>query len=116
VDSNVIQFPTHAVREWIGFEKIIQRGLEQRGASPEMTKEVCARMKEAFEKFRARFEFSYQMPPLPEGLRVAIQDSINKALKAFADQIHEYTSDLMLDRLELEIELYNLKHEESEKA
>ena len=75
-----------------------------------MTKEVCARMKEAFEKFRAQFQFSYQMPPLPEGLRVAIQDSINKALKVFGDQIHEYTSNLMIDRLQLEIELYNLEH------
>ena len=73
-------------------------------------------MKEAFEKFRTRFEFSYQMPPLPEGLRVAIQDSINKALKIFGGQIHEYTVNLMLDRLQLEIELYNLKHEEPEKA
>ncbi len=116
MDSNIIQFPTHAVREWIGYEKIIKRGLKERGASPEMTEEVCARMKEAFEKFRTRFEFSCHMPPLPEELRVAIQDSINRALKMFGDQIHEYTANILLDRLQLEIELYNVKHEEPEKA
>ena len=110
MDSSIIQFPTDAVREWVRYEKIIHRALEQHGASSEMTKEVCARMKEAFEKFRSRFDFSYQLPPLPEGLGREIHDSINKALKTFADQVHEYTSQLMLDRLLLGIELYNLRH------
>ena len=116
MDSNVIPFPTHAVREWIIIERTIRDILEEGGASPEMTKEVCARMKEVSEKFQARFEFTYQTPPLPEGVRTAIQDSINKALKTFADKLREYTSNLMLDRLKLEIELYNLRHEEPEKA
>jgi hypothetical protein len=116
MDSNVIQFPTHAVREWIEYERSMQTILERNGASPEMIKEVIARMNEVFKKFAARFDFHFEMPPLPEDLRVIIQDSINKALKKFGDQVHEYTNELIHDRLWLEVELYNLRHEGPEEA
>jgi hypothetical protein len=110
MDSNVIEFPTRAVRDWIGYEKVIQKNMQKGGASPEMIKEVCARMKEAFPKFAASFEFRFDMPLLPQGLGIAVQDSINKALEKFREEIHEYTNQVIFDRLRLEIELYNVRH------
>jgi hypothetical protein len=116
MNSNVIEFPTRAVRDWIGYEKVIQGDMQKGGASPEMIQEVCARMKEAFQKFAVPFEFRIQMPALPEDLRLAVEESINKALKQFREEIHEYTHRLILDRFQLEVDLYNLRHEEPEEA
>ena len=116
MDSNVIQFPTRAVREWIILERHFQDILERSGASPEMTEEVCARMKEAAEKFNGEFKFALELPPLPEGLKGIIDDAIQKAAKILADQVHEYSWKIMLDRLQLEIDLYSLSHEEPDEA
>ncbi len=55
------------------------------------------------------------MPPLPEGLKKIIDGAMQKATKELADQVHEYTNQLIFDRLQLEIDLYNLRHEEPEK-
>ena len=110
MDSNVIEFPTRSVRDWIGYERVIQKHMQESGASPEMIKQVCTRMKEAFPKFAASFEFRFDMPRLPQGLGTAVQDSINKALEKFREEIHEYTNQIIFDRLCLEIELYNARH------
>lgn len=81
-----------------------------------MMEEVCARMKEALEKFNGQFKFALELPPLPDELKRIIDGAMQKATKELADQVHEYTSQLMLDRLQLEVDLYNLRHEEPEKA
>lgn len=116
MDSNVIEFPIRAVREWIILERSFRVILERSGASPEMMEEVCARMKEAQEKFNGEFKFALELPPLPEELKRIIDGAIQKATKELADQVHEYTNQLRLDRLKLEVELYNLRHEGPEKA
>ncbi len=116
MNSNVIEFPTRIVRHWIEIEKIIRGNLERSGAAPEMVDEVCGRIKESWKKFDIQISIPFQFPAgLPEWVRKAIDDSLQKLTKSVADQIHEYTSNLMLDRLHLEIELYNLRHQESEK-
>jgi hypothetical protein len=114
--SNVIQFPIRAVREWIILERSFRGILERSGASPEMMEEVCARMKEAQEKFDCEFKLALELPPLPEGLKTIIDGAMQKATKELADQVHEYTNQLRLDRLQMEIQLYKLRHEEPEKA
>lgn len=116
MSSNVIEFPTRVVRDWIAYEKVFQENMQKGGASPEMIKEVYVRMKEAFPKFAVGFKFSLQMPSLPQELGMLITDSINKALKSFGEQIHEYTNQLIIDRFQLEVELYNLRHGEPDKA
>ena len=115
MDSNVIEFPTRAVRDWIILERTFRGILERSGAPPEMMEEVCARMKEAIEKFNGQFKFALELPPLPERLKKIIDDALQRATKELADQVHEYTNQLIFDRLQLEVELYNLRHEEPEK-
>jgi hypothetical protein len=110
MDSNIIEFPTRVVRDWIGYEKVIREKMQEGGASPEMIKEVCERMKEVFPKFATGFEFRFEIPRLPEELAIAIQNSIKKTLTKFREEIHEYTNQLILEHLRLEIELYNLRH------
>ena len=112
MDSNVINFPTEAVRDWVLVEKSIKNIMQQADASPEMIKEVCGRMKEIWEKYKIEFKFSVELPTLsnfPEALRKEIDESLKKAFETFAEQIHEYTSQVLFDRLLLEIELYKLR-------
>lgn len=111
----VIQFPTRAVRDSAAIERTLRQILNQCGASPDMIEEVCSRTKDYFEKLNIDFGTSCQLPPLPEGLKAVIQDSINQGLKKLFDQIHEYTSKILYDRVCLEIELYTLRHEEPDK-
>ncbi len=110
--TNVIEFPTGSACEWIEFEKIIQDVFEQAGASQEMTEEVSARMKGAYERYNRKFTFALALP-LPENIsskqRKEIDDSVRKAVESFSDEIHEYTSQVLLDRLFIEIELYKLR-------
>lgn len=113
--AEIIEFPTHDVRDWIIRERTFRNILKQSGASPEMTEEVCSRMKVAMEKFNGNFKITLDLPPLPEGSKRIIDHAIQNARKELADQIHEYTGNLILDRLQLEIDLYNLRHEEPEK-
>jgi hypothetical protein len=117
MESNVIEFPTRAVREWTVLERSFRDVLARSGASPEMMEEVCGRMKEYWKKSDVKISLPIQIPAgLPEWARKAIDDSFQKLTKSLADQLHVYTGDLMLDRLRLEVDLYNLRHEEPEKA
>lgn len=110
MSSNVIEFPTRAVRDWVVMERTIQEIMQEGGGSTEMIKEVCGRMKETWEKYNTQFGFALELPQLPPVLARAINDSVQKAIKDLVDQIHEYTSKIFYDRLLLEIELYKLRH------
>jgi len=112
MDSNITNFPTQAVRDWVLVERSIKDIMQQADASQEMIKEVCRRMKEVWEKYKIEFKFSLELPSLPNfpaGLRKEIVESVQKAFKPFSEQIHEYTSQVLFDRLLLEIELYKLR-------
>jgi len=110
--TNAVEFPTGSEREWIMFEKTIQEALEKVGASEAMTQEVSARMKEVYERYDRKFTFALSLP-LPENLslkqRREIDHSIRTAVGRLTDEIHEYTSEVLFDRLCMEIELYKLR-------
>jgi len=112
--TNIIEFPTRSVREWIKVERTIRETLEQAGASQEMTEEVCGRMKEVYEKYDRVFTFALGLP-LPEHLsleqRRAIDNSIRNAVEGLTKEIHEYTNQVLFDRLCIEIELYKMQSE-----
>ncbi len=107
-----IKFPTDSAPEWVEFEKIIRDVFENAGASQEMTEQVSARMKGTYERYNRKFNFALALP-LPENLsskqKKEIDNSIRKAVEDFTDEIHEYTSQVLLDRLCIEIELYKLR-------
>ncbi len=110
--TEVKEFHTSSAGEWIMFEKTIREALEKAGASQEMVQEVSARMKEVFKRYDRKFNFALALP-LPENLsskqREEIDDSIRKAVEGLTNEINEYTSEVLFDRLCLEIELYKLR-------
>lgn len=112
MSAEIIEFPTRAVRDWIAVENIIQKNLQQAGASPEMIQDVCAQMKESWEKLDIQLTFALELPPMPEGFRNIINNSVKNALEGFKKQIHEYSTQVIFDRLLLEIQLYKLRHGE----
>lgn len=112
IDSKVLQFPVDGIRKSIQCEKIFRQILENSGCSPEMIKTICARMEEFRKIIDLRIEFSPLLPPLPKELREAVDEAIKKELKKMADQIHNMTNELLNDRFQLEVDLYELRHEE----
>lgn len=110
--TEVKEFPTGSAGEWIIFEKTIREALEKAGASKEMTQQVSGRMKEVYEKYDRKFTLALS-PPLPDNLsskqRREIDNSIRNAIEELTNEIHEYTSEVLFDRLCIEIELYKLR-------
>lgn len=113
MNSNVIKFPTKAVRDWALVEKAIKDTMQLAGASPEMMTEVCGKMKEVWEKYNLKFTFNMLLPGnFPEELRTVIEDSLRNAVEELAKQIHEYSNQVLFDRLLLEVQLYKVRHGE----
>jgi len=110
--ANVIEFSTGSAPEWMMFEKTIREALEKADASREMTQEVSARMKEVYERYDRKFTLALSSP-LPENLsskqRMEIDNSIRNAVEGLTKEIHEYTSQVLFDRMCIEIELYKLR-------
>jgi len=111
---NLVEFPTHAVHEWIMVQETIQEILQQGGATSEMIKEICARMKEVFEKYNQKFTFAVKLP-FPGYITLeqhkTIEDALRTAIEGLGNEIHNSTNQVFLDRLRLEIELYKLRLE-----
>ena len=110
--TEIKEFSTGSAGEWMMFENTIREALEKAGASQEMVQEVSARMKQVFEKYDRKFTLALS-PPLAENLstkqRREIDNSIRNAIEELTNEIHEYTSEVLLDRLFIEIELYKLR-------
>ena len=60
MDSNVIQFPTRTVHNWVKIERIFRDIL--RGNPPVMADEICGRMKESWKKFDIQILLPFQVP------------------------------------------------------
>ena len=110
--TEVKESHTGSAGKWMMFEKTIREALEKAGASEEMTQQVSGRMKEVYERYDRKFTLALSRP-LPENLslkqRKEIDDSIRNAVQVLTDEIHEYTSEVLFDRLCIEIELYKLR-------
>ena len=114
METNVINFPTRAVREWVMVEITIRDVLEEAGASSKMIKEICARMKDLYEKYNQRYTFALKLPlsdHVPLEQQRAIEDAVRNAVEGLEMDIYEYSSQVLFDRLCLEIELYKLRSE-----
>ena len=108
--GDVIDFPGQALQEWAGFEHTIRRLMK--GLPPvEMQDEVVAQMKNFFLRHNLKFRLPIELPgSLSETHKKDILSSISLALKGFEQQIHGYTNRILMERLQVEIELYRLRH------
>ncbi len=117
MSPNVVEFPTRLARKWAGFERFIPDMLQQQyGATPEMMNEVCGRMKECWKKLDVDISLPFRMVlGLNEKAQKAFDDSFQKLKEGLAYQIGKLVKEILLDRLNMEVELYNLRHPEVKK-
>ena len=105
--ADIIPFPSRAVREWAIIERTIVETLKDAGADATAASHITRRMKEFFALCDRNFSTSIQ---LPSSTTVAQQEKLRAALEAmassFTTKLHDFTSELMVDRLILELRFY----------
>ena len=107
--ADIIPFPSKAVRDWTIWERAIIEILEDAGADATASSHITRCMKEFHSLCYRDFSTSIHYE-LPSSTTVAQQEKLSVALEAmFASlttKLHDFTNELMLDRLKLEIQLY----------
>ncbi len=105
--AGIIPFPSKAVRDWALLERTIADILKDAGADATASSHITRRMKEFFALCDRDFSTSIQ---LPSSTTVAQQENLRAALESmaagFTTKLVDFTNQLMLDRLELEVQLY----------
>ena len=103
--DNIIDFPKKDEREWLIIEKSIKMNLnETNRLSNNDIDYICKRIKEFyFEVMNEKFSFNFEIPQgISEEKR---KELINSVKNSFKKQIHNYTSKILYERLEFEVEL-----------
>jgi len=111
--AEIFRFPDKSARTWATIEEEIRNQLDSCGASSDMENEVCNRLKEYYEKVACRtFRLDVALP-IPESATEeeakVITAVVRKAFSQLESQIHEFTTHILMDRMLLEIVLYNQK-------
>ena len=110
--GDIIKFPTRAVRGWAEIERTLRAILTQASAPIEMQNEVLSRMKKVFQRYSVEFGVSLELPAnfSPEQ-QEAVAMSLCGALEDHEKRLQDFMNQILLERLQLEIELYKLRHE-----
>jgi len=107
--SNVIQFPSRALRNWERFRPAIEDVLSKSGMGSAGIEAVTERMKQAWLSYDHDYSITFTLP-LPESVpaeqRQDIMDAVTQGLTEFERKVQSIMNQVMLDRLKLEIELY----------
>jgi len=109
---NIINFPTRAVRGWTEIERTLRSIFTQASAPTEMQYEVLTRMKEVFQRYSVEFGVSLELPAnFSPQQQEAVATSLRRALEDHEKRLQDFMNQILLERLQLEIELYKLRHE-----
>lgn len=113
--GDVIEFPCQTVRGWADIERTLRTIFVEAAASAEMQDEVLSQMKEVFQRYNVKFSVPLELPgTLPQEQREAIALCVSRAFADYERQLHDFMNHIFLERLQLEIELYKIRHEEGE--
>lgn len=99
--SNVVQFPSKEKVLWDAVVAGVTEPATRAGATEEQVQKFLKQFKPTFEKFL--FEYQVKLPPMPESLVAEITEEMSKFEKAIKD----HNMGLVMDRLLLEIELFD---------
>lgn len=112
--ADIIPFPSRAVRDWRTIEAAIRETFEGTPMPKEGIDAIVARMKPFVELCSRDFSFdvNFQLHgPHAESDGGAVTKVINEFGDEYARRLHQFTSELLFDRLKVEIELY-MAHQE----
>ncbi len=107
--ARVIEFPVQRVQNWALVERGMREVLGAAGSPPDMIKTVCARMRPVFDQLQFSYEAKIKLP-IPalatEAEIQSVRDAVGAALRDLEQQIHEFSTRTILERLKTETELY----------
>jgi hypothetical protein len=110
--GDIIEFPTKATQEWAGIERTLREIFREAVAPKEMQDEVLAQMKEVFERYNVQFNVALELPGnLPKDQSAAVSSAVSSAFADYEKQLHDFMNRILLERLQIEIELYKLRHD-----
>jgi hypothetical protein len=100
--TNIINFPSTSPQNWLSFEKSIRLFLQKNNIPKVAQEEIIPRMECFFELTALSFQFSFK-----ENTEEDFQSNglgISEQLTAFTHLLQERTSQLLVERLHLEID------------
>lgn len=101
--GEIVQFPGFDERAWREIEPAIRGALLNAGGPMEMADWIC-------EDIKKRFLAANVRTTLTLAMNEHSREHVAGAVKACVQLMHDATSRMMLQILELEIELYGAKH------
>jgi hypothetical protein len=107
--SEIIEFPSKEIRDWLTFEKSVRAALQEGGAKPAVIDVVLQRMKEPFRRYNRNFSFTLELPQTDSASEVDYAEIIRGALKPLEDQLHELMAEVIGDRMVLETRIAYLE-------
>ena len=111
--GDVIEFPSRAVQGWAQVERTLREIFTKAATPADMQDEVLSEMNKFFHRHNMKFSVPLELPAnLSEQQREDISSLLGRAFRDFEKQLHDYTNNILLERLQLEIELYKLRHEQ----
>jgi len=109
--GELIQFPTQAVQGWPSIERTLRKIFQEVVAPLKMQDEVLAHMKEVFERYNVQFNVALELPAnLPQDQNVAVFSAVSQAFADYEKQLHDFMNSILLERLQIEIKIYKLRH------
>ena len=110
--DNIINFPARSEHRWNKVEKSIRTMLNETNAETAMQDDILVKMKNAYEKYNAKFNVQLNLK-MPSGAtqddRKNIADNFKQAFVDLETQIQDLMQEALMDRLLLEIQLYNAR-------
>ena len=77
-----------------------------------MQDEVLGQMKAVFQRYNVKFNVPLELPAnLSEEERQAVSLSVERAFADYEKQLQDLMNNILLERLQIEIELYKFKHD-----
>lgn len=111
--SEIINFPTKAVRDNMLVEKTIKDILDKTPANEETKKEIINRVVEIFNMYQCEFSpvFDLSLPDtITEDEKRKLLKSIENSYKEFEKALHDHMNKIIFERIQAEIKIYFLEN------
>ena len=109
--GDVIEFPTQTIQGWVEIERTLREIFGETAAPIEMQDEVLSQMKEIFQRYNVEFSVELELPGnISQEQKEAVSSSVNRAFGAYEKQLQNFMNHILLERLQIEIEIYKLRH------
>ncbi len=107
--GEVIDFPVPDKGFWANFERTVRKEFSDLDVPKEAEDEIVEKLRDAYKKYHIAFDaqVTFEFPPnLTEKDKKLIIDNVEKGFSELNRRVQGLMSDVMADRVALEIRLY----------